>query len=68
MLVASGFEEFGDLPPHEAMPKAKAAALKAIELDPASTEAHLWLGVVTMLYDWDWNRAEANSRWPRSRA
>lgn len=53
-----GFEEFGDLAPREAMPKAKAAALKAIELDPASIEAHIWLGVVTMLYDWDWGQAE----------
>jgi eukaryotic-like serine/threonine-protein kinase len=53
-----GFEEFGDLAPREAMPKAKAAALKAIELDPAGTEAHIWLGAVTMLYDWDWGQAE----------
>ena len=54
-----GFEEFGDLPPLEAMPKAKEAALRAIDLDPAGTEAHAWLGVVTMLYDWDWEGAEA---------
>jgi serine/threonine protein kinase/tetratricopeptide (TPR) repeat protein len=54
-----GFEEFGDLPPREAMPKAKAAALRAIDLDPAGTEARVWLGVVMMLYDWDWEGAEA---------
>jgi serine/threonine protein kinase/tetratricopeptide (TPR) repeat protein len=53
-----GFEEFGDLAPREAMPKAKAAALKAIELEPAGTEAHIWLGAVAMLYDWDWDQAE----------
>ncbi len=55
-----GFEEFGDLPPREAMPKAKVAALRAIELDPADTEAQLWLGVVSMLHDWDWAAAEAH--------
>ena len=54
-----GFEEFGDLPPRESMPKAKAAALRALEIDPASTEAHLWRAVVLMLYDWDRSAAEA---------
>ena len=54
-----GFEEFGDLPPCQAMPTAKAAALRALEIDPASTESHLWLGVVSMLFDWDRSRAEA---------
>jgi serine/threonine-protein kinase len=53
-----GFEEFGDLPPCESMPRAKAAALRAIEIDPASTEAHLWLGVIAMLFDWDREAAE----------
>jgi serine/threonine-protein kinase len=41
------------------MPKAKAAALRAIDLDPAGSEARVWLGVVMMLYDWDWEGAEA---------
>ena len=53
-----GFEEFGDLAPREAMPKAKAAALTAIDLDPAGLEARIWLGVVAMLYDWDRKEAE----------
>jgi serine/threonine protein kinase len=57
-LTLRGFEEFGDLPPREAMPKAKAAAQQAIELDPASTEGRLWLGVVALLFDWDWPNAE----------
>ena len=61
-LSLRGFEEFGDLPPREAMPRAKAAALKAIDLDPAGTEAHIWLGVVMMLYDWDWAGAEEQFR------
>jgi TolB-like protein len=58
-LSLRGFEEFGDLSPRKAMPQAKAAALRAIDLDPAGTEAHTWLGVVMMLYDWDWAGAEA---------
>ena len=61
-LSLRGFEEFGDLPPREAMPRAKAAALKAIDLDPSGTEAHIWLGVVMMLYDWDWAGAEEQFR------
>jgi len=57
-----GFEEFGDLAPRDAMPQAKAAALRAIELDPSDTDARLWLGVITMLYDWEWAEAETQFR------
>jgi tetratricopeptide (TPR) repeat protein len=57
-----GFEEFGDLAPGDAMPRAKAAALRAIELDPSDPDAHLWLGVIAMLYDWEWPEAEAQFR------
>jgi serine/threonine protein kinase/Flp pilus assembly protein TadD len=57
-----GFEEFGELAPQDAMPKAKAAALRAIELDPSDTDAQLWLGVISMLYDWEWAEAEAHLR------
>jgi eukaryotic-like serine/threonine-protein kinase len=57
-----GFEEFGELPPREVMPKAKAAALRAVELDPSDTDAHIWLGVISMLYDWEWGEAEAHFR------
>lgn len=54
-----GFEEFGgDLPPAQAMPPAKAAALKALELDPLLADAHCWRGVIALLYDWDWALAE----------
>lgn len=57
-----GFLEFGDLLPREAMPRAKAAALEALRLDPALPEGHTWLGVVHFLFDWDWSRAEAEFR------
>ena len=49
---------FGWLPPKEAFPKAKAAALKAMEIDPMLAEAYTSLGWITMLYDWDWAAAE----------
>ncbi len=39
--------------PREVMPKAKAAALKAVELDPNSPEAHTSLGAVMLDYDQD---------------
>src|SRR5205823_611266 len=40
--------------PREAFPKAKEAALKAIELDDNLAEAHASLGHVRFHYDWDW--------------
>jgi serine/threonine protein kinase/tetratricopeptide (TPR) repeat protein len=53
-----GFDEFADLPPRETMPRAKAAVEKALELDASLGEAHAWLGVIALLYDWDRQRAE----------
>jgi TolB-like protein/Flp pilus assembly protein TadD len=44
--------------PLEVLPKAKAAAVKAIELDPSLAEAHAWLGYVKLTFDWDWPGAE----------
>ena len=49
---------FGWLPPKEAFPKAKATALKAIEIDDMLAEAYTSLGWINMLYDWDWTAAE----------
>lgn len=43
----------------DAMPQAKAAATRALELDPNLAEAHIALGWVGFLYDWDWNSAES---------
>src|SRR5438093_4837607 len=42
----------------EAFPKAKEAALKAIELEDNLAEAHASLGHVHYHYDWDWVAAE----------
>jgi TolB-like protein/DNA-binding winged helix-turn-helix (wHTH) protein/Tfp pilus assembly protein PilF len=43
----------GGLPPRQAMPEAKAAALKALEIDGTLAEAHASLAQVHLLYDWD---------------
>lgn len=45
--------------PQEVLPKARQAATKAIELNPQSAEAHVSLGVVKQLYEWDWQGAES---------
>ncbi len=48
--------------PFDVMPKAKAAALKAIGLDDSIAEAHAALGSVEFVFDWDWPRAEREFR------
>jgi TolB-like protein/DNA-binding winged helix-turn-helix (wHTH) protein/Flp pilus assembly protein TadD len=50
--------EYGVLPPAEALPKAKAAAVKALELDNTLGEAHTSLAFVLDLFEWDWKAAE----------
>ncbi len=44
--------------PSEAYPKAKAAALKALQIDDTLAEAHAALGRIEWGYDWDTARAE----------
>ena len=48
----------GFVAPKDAMPRAKAAVRRAIELDETVAEAHGTLGVILALYDWDWAAAE----------
>src|SRR2546421_10951951 len=48
----------GTVSPNEALPKAKAAALKAIELDASLAEPHVSLAHVKYYYDRDWAGAE----------
>ena len=45
-------------PTSEAMPKARAAALRALEIDPDLSEAHAALGLVRLFYDLDWDAAK----------
>jgi serine/threonine-protein kinase len=46
------------LPANVANAKAKAAATRALELDPALAEAYASLGFSKLEYDWDWTGAE----------
>jgi len=48
----------GFVAPHEGMPDAKAAVLKALELDESVPESHATLGVILAIYDWNWVGAE----------
>ena len=50
---------FGDAPPSETFPKAKAAALKALEIDDCVADAHSALAFVRLVYDWDWQGSQA---------
>jgi serine/threonine-protein kinase len=50
---------FGAMPQKEAYPRAKAAALKALQLDDSLAEAHASLGFVKELYDWDFAGAKS---------
>jgi TolB-like protein/DNA-binding winged helix-turn-helix (wHTH) protein/Flp pilus assembly protein TadD len=54
----SGLTWHGFTSPAETLPVAKAAALKAIEIDPQSAEAHASLALV-LHHKWDWPEAEA---------
>jgi serine/threonine protein kinase/Tfp pilus assembly protein PilF len=44
-------------PPREAMPKAKAAAARALEITDTLAEAHISLAYASFTYDWDWSAA-----------
>jgi len=53
---------WGMVPPREAYPQAKAAAGKALELNPRLAEAHIALAYAIHLYDWNPSAAEAEFR------
>ena len=50
------------MPPQEAYPKAKEAALTAVKLDGLLAEGHASLAYVTQNYEWDWPGAEGGFR------
>src|SRR5207244_11459314 len=56
--ILFGFDEYRGLPPELAMPRGKAAAQRALELDPTLAEPHAALGWVSLFYEWDWGAAE----------
>jgi eukaryotic-like serine/threonine-protein kinase len=52
----------GALSPREAFPKAKAAAMRAVELDPTLGEPYATLGWSSFVFDRDWTTAENQFR------
>lgn len=50
---------FGTMPGSVSAPKAKAAAQRALEIDPTLAEAETSLATVKFNYDWDWSGADA---------
>ncbi|HEY2954930.1 MAG TPA: protein kinase [Candidatus Eisenbacteria bacterium] len=50
------------LPPLEAMPRARAAARRSVDLDESLAEGHSVLGVVKGQFDWDWQGSEREFR------
>ncbi len=54
--------DYGLMHPSDAMPKAKAAAERALELDPMMGEAETSLGLIRAIYEWKWDEAEAHYR------
>ncbi|MDX2041373.1 MAG: BTAD domain-containing putative transcriptional regulator [Acidobacteriota bacterium] len=63
------------IPPNEAIPLAKAAAMRALELDGNLAEAHASLAAIKWRYDWNWDEAglefkraiELNPNYPTAR-
>ncbi|HZS50542.1 MAG TPA: protein kinase [Bryobacterales bacterium] len=50
--------DYNVLPAREVMPRAKTAAMKALELDDRLAEAHASLGWAKLSHDWVWQDAE----------
>ena len=75
-LLWVGRQQMGFVPPVEAAPKAKAAALRAVEFDDTLADAHYVLAIVYAWADWNWPSAERefrraielNPRFPDARA
>ncbi len=49
---------YNERPPRQAFSKAKAAAEKALQLDPDNPGANASLGFTSLFHDWNWNKAE----------
>jgi TolB-like protein/DNA-binding winged helix-turn-helix (wHTH) protein/Tfp pilus assembly protein PilF len=60
LLLGAG--DYSVLPPREAMPQAKAAARRALQLDPSRAEPHTTLAFIAFTYEWDWAAAEESFR------
>jgi TolB-like protein/DNA-binding winged helix-turn-helix (wHTH) protein len=49
---------YGFGPAVDLIPKARSAALRALQIDDTLAEAHTSLGLIALSYDWDWRTAE----------
>jgi adenylate cyclase len=56
------FPEYAVAPASEAIPKAKAAALRALSLDSTLDQPHIVLADQRAYYEWDWRAAEEEYR------
>ncbi len=60
--IAEAYNQMPNYPylaPNEAIPQAKAAARRALEIDPTLSEAHAALANSLTAYDWNWAEAES---------
>lgn len=60
--ISSRLPVAADVRPQEVIPRASAAARRALELDPDVAEAHTALGWIEFYYGWDWAASEASFR------
>jgi serine/threonine-protein kinase len=51
---------YGQTSPRDGWPAARAAAERAISLDPLLGNAHILLGIVSLWFDWDWAAARSH--------
>ena len=58
---------FGGRPAREAVPAARAAASRALQIDPSLPEAHALLGLLAAMYDMDWAAAERHFEFPKAK-
>ena len=50
---------YGLMAPHDGFPRARAAALRAIEIDDRLSDPHVTIALERLLYGWDWPGADA---------
>lgn len=51
-----------DMPAKEVFPQAKAAAIKALQIDESLADPHATLAMVYMWFDWDWAASEREAK------
>lgn len=60
--VWASLTDAGFVPPHEAIPQAREAALRALELDDSLVQVRFKLANIRFCCDWDWSGAERDYR------